>query len=299
MDGFTFLRILMSRKPTPVLVISGYSAKENVFKALELGALDFVAKPSRQISPELRSIHDELIAKVRLVTQLRVVSLEERAKRAPSTGATGKYPAIAIEPPQAACPVGPAPERLVAIGSSTGGPPALQQLLGALDPTAGYGLVISQHMPAKFTRAFAERLGRASRFKVREAEEGDHVVAGQALVAPGGGSIALRRDGNTLRVRIEPAQSESRFTPSVDRMLETVAEAMGAAALAVILTGMGGDGGQGVRLVKASGGRVIAEAAETAVIFGMPQEAISTGAVDEVLPLGKIAAAIDKFGRGG
>ncbi len=294
MDGFTFLRILMSRRPTPVIVISGYAQKENVFKALELGALDFVAKPSRQISPELRNIQDELVAKVRLVTQLRVVSLTERAARGDSR-VTGAFPLVSLDPAQAACPAGPAPARLVAIGSSTGGPPALQQLLAQVDPSSGAGFIISQHMPAKFTRAFAERLGRTARVKVREAEEGDHVVAGWALVAPGSGSLVVYREGPALRVLIEKPDSDYRFCPSVDRMLESAAQAMGADTLGVVLTGMGGDGGRGVRAVKAAGGRVIAEAPETAVIFGMPQEAIATGAVDEILPLGQIPSAIDRF----
>src|SRR5262249_2238507 len=139
------------------------------FKALELGALDFIAKPSRQITPELRGIAEELAGKVRLVTQLRVVSLTERSSK---STVTGSHPLLNPmgEPPQATCPVGPAPRTLVAIGSSTGGPPALQQLLVAVDGSSGAGFVISQHMPAKFTRAFAERLGRTAKVRVREAE---------------------------------------------------------------------------------------------------------------------------------
>jgi two-component system chemotaxis response regulator CheB len=300
MDGFTFLRILMSRRPTPVLVVSGLGAKENVFKALELGALDFIVKPSRQISPELRSIGDELVSKVRLVTQLRMLPLQERAQRheAPARRSDPNLalPALdgSADPPQAPCPTGPAPPGLVAIGASTGGPPALQQLMTAIDPRLPVGVVITQHMPPRFTRAFAERLQRTSRFMVREAEDGDFVVTGLALVAPGSGSLALHRDGAALRVAIEPAAGTTRFTPSVDRMLESAGMALGADVLGVVLTGMGGDGGRGVRLLRARGGRVIAEAAETAVIFGMPQEAIVAGA-DEVLPLNKIPEAIERF----
>jgi len=308
MDGFTFLRILMSRRPTPVLVVSGLGAKENVFKALELGALDFLVKPARQI-PDLRSIRDELLAKVRLVRQLRMLPLAERAQRpaegAPSRPSYSSLPSPSplppeapepMDPPQPPCPKGPPPPGLVAIGASTGGPPALQQLLSALDPRLPVGIVITQHMPPRFTRAFAERLQRASRWLVREAEDGDSVVAGLALVAPGGGSIALARDGVALRVTIEPPGRE-RFTPSVDRMFESASHAVaGADLLGVVLTGMGGDGGRGVKLLKARGGRVIAEAEETAVIFGMPGEAIASGA-DEVLPLPRIAEAVERFAR--
>src|SRR3954468_13886967 len=137
MDGFSFLRLLMARKPTPVIVISGYATKENVFKALELGALDFVAKPSRQISPALKQIQDELLGKVRMVTQLRMVSLTDRAARAPAPGTTGQFPAITLPPPDRdrGRKEGPAPARLCAIGASTGGPPAIHQILSALDPS--------------------------------------------------------------------------------------------------------------------------------------------------------------------
>jgi two-component system chemotaxis response regulator CheB len=294
MDGFTFLRILMSRRPTPVLVVSGWGAKENVFKALELGALDFLVKPSRQISPELRGIRDELVAKVKMVTQLRMLPSQVSGRVvAPS----GTYPVVddrAAPQPRVLPAV---PSGLVAIGASTGGPPALQQLLSILDARLPIALAITQHMPPKFTKAFAERLQRTSRFQVREAEDGDTLSAGQALVAPGSGSMALRRESGALRITVEPPDANARYTPSVDRMFETAAEAMGIDVLAVVLTGMGGDGGRGVRVVKGRGGRVIAESAETAVIFGMPQEAISSGAVDEVLPLNRIVDAIERFGR--
>jgi two-component system chemotaxis response regulator CheB len=303
LDGFGFLRILMSRKPTPVIVISGYATKENVFKALELGALDFVAKPSRQISPALKTISDDLIAKIKLVTQLRMVSLTERAARAPApTGTTGKVPIIGPIADQIRRE-GPAPPKLCAIGASTGGPPAIHQVLSALDPQLPLGIAITQHMPAKFTKAFAERLMRSTPWAVREAEPGDALTAGVALVAPGSHSLILRREGAQIKADLAPPDASDRFVPSVDRMLESVARlAQGPAPdniLAVILTGMGGDGGRGVRAIKAAGGIVLAEAPETAVIFGMPEEAIRSGAVDEIVPLGAMAEAIAKFARKG
>jgi two-component system chemotaxis response regulator CheB len=300
LDGFGFLRILMSRKPTPVIVISGYATKENVFKALELGALDFVAKPSRQISPALKAIADELLVKVKMVTQLRMVSLTERAARAPSggqTGQTGSFPALREQKDvDRTRKEGPPPPRLCAIGASTGGPPAIHQLLAVLDPSLPLGLVITQHMPAKFTKAFAERLQRTTPWTVREAEPGDALTAGVALVAPGSHSLVLKREGGQLRADLVPQDQNDRFVPSVDRMLESVAK-LGMDTLAVILTGMGGDGGRGVRAIKAAGGRVLAEAPETAVIFGMPEEAIKSGAVDEIVPLNFIADHIAKFAK--
>ncbi len=299
MDGFSFLRILMSKRATPVIVISGYATRENVFKALELGALDFVAKPSRAITPELKAIRDELLAKVKLVTQLRMVNLTDRAARTQSQGTmSGTFPAIPeARPPTIPRRDGPAPPRLVALGASTGGPPAIHQIMGALDPSLAIGIVITQHMPTKFTRAFAERLDRTTQWRVREAEQGDVITSGTALVAPGSSSLTVRREGMQLKVDLVPPTPDDRFVPSVDRMLESVARAMGPDALAVILTGMGGDGGRGVRAIKGAGGRVIAESPESAVIAGMPQEAIATGSVDEVLAMGQVGDAITRFAR--
>jgi two-component system, chemotaxis family, protein-glutamate methylesterase/glutaminase len=297
MDGFSFLRLLMARQPTPVIVISGYATRENVFKALELGALDFVAKPSRTITPELRNIQEELLTKVRLVTQLRMVNLADRAARTRTVGTMSG--AFAPPPAPVAPPVsrteGAAPPRLIAIGASTGGPPAINRILVNLEPTLPVGIVITQHMPAKFTKAFAERLDRTTPWHVREAETGDALSAGCVLVAPGSGSLILRREGAMLKVDILPPQPEDRYVPSVNRMLASCATAMQADVCAIVLTGMGGDGGLGVKAVKAAGGRTVAEAPETAVIFGMPQEAIATGAVDDVVPLPNIPQLITRF----
>jgi two-component system chemotaxis response regulator CheB len=152
-------------------------------------------------------------------------------------------------------------------------------------------------MPTKFTKAFAERLDRTTPWNVREAEPGDAVATGLVLVAPGSHSMTVKRESGQLKIELIAPEPLDRFVPSVDRMMESVGKAMGPDALAVILTGMGGDGGRGVRAVKAAGGRVIAEAPETAVIFGMPQEAISSGAVDDVVPLGQMVEAISKFGK--
>jgi two-component system, chemotaxis family, protein-glutamate methylesterase/glutaminase len=295
MDGFALLRLLMHQLPTPVLVVTGRRDRGDVFRALEAGALDFVVKPSLRATPELHAIRAELVAKVRQVRQLRRGALAERAQRPVRPTPPGSIPALAPEP--ASGPAVRGPSKLVAIAASTGGPPALQALLAALPPVSGLGAVITQHMPPDFTRAFAERLGRASRWNAREAQTGDPLAAGAALVAPGSGSLALRRDGHAVRVTVEPPLPDARFTPSADRMFETAAAVMREHLLAVILTGMHGDGAAGARAVKAAGGRVIAEARETAVVFGMPEGAIAACAVDEVLPLGRIAEAVARFAR--
>jgi two-component system chemotaxis response regulator CheB len=301
MDGFTFLRILMSKRPTPVIVISSNSRRDGVFKALELGALDFISKPTQRISPELRDIELELVQKVRMVSRLRVVSLAERLpqKTGRPSGVVATVPAGTPAP--ATAPRLDGPVRLCVIGASTGGPPALQQIAQALPRPVDLpiAILVGLHMPAKFTHAFAERLGRTSAWPFREAASGDALVPGTALVAPGGAitTVARGSDG-VLRVRIDPPMPGDHFMPSIDRLFETAAQASpGKHLLGVVLTGMGGDGSRGVRAIRDAGGKVIAESAETAVIFGMPGEAIRTGAVEEVLPLPQIAQVIARLGN--
>ena len=285
MDGFTFLRILMARRPTPVIVISSHNRKDNVFKALELGALDFIAKPTRKVSHELNTINEELVAKVRMVTQLRMVSLAERVRES--------YIMPTPAPPAEAHPT-PAPglRKLVVIGASTGGPAALATVLAELVPSIPMGVLVAQHMPAKFTQAFAERLDKLSPLEVREARSGDLVRTGLVLVAPGSSIMTVKRGQGGLRIVLEAPTAEDRFVPSIDRLFESAAEAMGAEVIGVILTGMVGEGVRGTRAVVGKGGKVIVESADTAVMVGMPEEALKTGLVDEVVPLGMIAAAI-------
>jgi two-component system chemotaxis response regulator CheB len=292
MDGFQFLRLIMVQRPTPVIVISGLSSRENVFRALELGALDFVAKPSQKMTPELRTIEDELRRKIELVTQLRMVSLTDRAVRRAQSPVTGAIPIVGA--PHA---VGAAPERVLAIGASTGGPPAIQQLLTQLDRALPISVIVTQHMPPRFTTTFAERLARTTGWRVDEAAGNEALTAGQVLVAPGGHSLALKREGTLLRTEIIPATPGDLFIPSVDRMFTTAAAALGDRLVAVVLTGMGSDGVRGARAVRAAGGRVLAESRESAVVFGMPQEVIAAGLVDEVLPLSQMASVLGRMLR--
>ncbi|MBI5479330.1 MAG: chemotaxis-specific protein-glutamate methyltransferase CheB [Deltaproteobacteria bacterium] len=292
--GFAFLRLLMRRRPTAVVVVSSYASRDNVFKALELGALDFIAKPTALPSAELRTIERDLTRKVRACTQLRAGALAERAHA--SSRPISQAVEVVGEPGPALPQVVPAgPLRICAIGASTGGPPALQRIMHDLDAIAPLAVLITQHMPPRFTAAFAERLDRHSRFDVCEAKGTEPLRPGLALVAPGSGSLCLERTADGYVARVAPGTGEDRFVPSVDRMLTSAAAAAGPDLCAVVLTGMGGDGGRGVRAVHDRGGRVFAEAPETAVIFGMPQEAIATGVVDEIVPVGAMAEAIARF----
>jgi two-component system chemotaxis response regulator CheB len=278
MDGFTFLRILMSKKPTPVIVISGRGGDQDVFKALDLGAVDFVAKPTPRATPELATIEQELIRKVHAIRQLRIDKLRHQISRAPSLVRQSAGAKLA--------------SRVVAIGASTGGPSALMQLFGAFAEAPPCAFVVSQHMPAGFTRGFAERLNRLTNLRAREARDGDELEAGTILLAPGENHLEFAAKGNRVVTCLVPRREVDRYAPAVDRMFESAAKQFGSDLLAVVLTGMGDDGRRGVQAVKHHGGRVIAESEETAVIFGMPQRAIRTGFVDAVLPLFEIATAI-------
>ena len=255
-----------------------------MFRALELGAVDFIAKPTRGAAPELVSIEGELLRKVHAVRELRLDALHRHALRG------GAGPAAAP-----GAPLGPDAPRVVALGASTGGPAALMEILAGFAAAPPIAFLVAQHMPAGFTRDFAARLDRLTAFCAREAAGGEEPAPGGVLVAPGGCHLEVEAVAGRVRARVVPSGADDRFAPSVDRLFESAAKAYGPGLLAVVLTGMGDDGSRGVLAVKAGGGAVVAESERTAVIHGMPGQAIRTGAVDRVLPLPEIAAAI----RGG
>jgi two-component system chemotaxis response regulator CheB len=288
MDGFTFLRILMSRQPTPVIVISSYSRKQNVFKALELGAVDFIAKPTRHLSPELHKIRDELLEKVQMVRYLRASSISFKMHDRSSQKAEAATTALEQEEisPDFA---------LVVIGASTGGPPALQTFLQMLPRDLPITYLIAQHMPSNFTNAFAERLNRYTQLEVTEAKNGDVLIPGRVLISPGGHCLKVENTGNKLKCVLVEGNDSMKYVPSIDLLFETAAEALGNRVMAVLLTGMGSDGKEGIGIVKEKGGRTVAESEETAVIYGMPKEAIDSGNVDVALPLDEIADEVVRF----
>jgi len=279
MDGFTFLRVVMSKRPTPVIVVSGRTGEEDVFRALELGAVDFVGKPSPRATPELNNIEHELVRKVHAIRDLRIEKVQTRIVTAPAALRAETDP-------------GWSTPKVVAIGSSTGGPAALMQVFSAFPVAPQCSFVVAQHMPAGFTRGFAERIDRLTRLRAVEAEGGEPLSPGTVLIAPGGKHLELESRAGRIVTRLVATDTRDKYTPSVDRLFESAAKHVGADLLAVVLTGMGDDGRSGVRSVNLAGGQVIAEAESTAVIFGMPQQAIRTGLVDQILPLGEIAAAI-------
>ena len=280
MGGYTFLRLLRSTAPTPAIVISSHSHKVDVFKALELGAIDFIARPAKATAQATESLRTTLLEKVRAVRLVRKGAMRLGPPRVPRE-----------REPREELPF------IIAVAASTGGPPAVQRLLEALAAEPTPCVLVCQHMPSQFTRAFAERLDKIGPFNVSEAKEGDRLQPGQVYIAPGGRHMQLvERDGR-LVLKTSETTEKDRYVPSADQLFESVAKTLGAKALAVVLTGMGSDGALGVRAVSKAGGEVWAESEETAVVFGMPQEAISTGLVKRVLPLGEIGPALVALAR--
>jgi len=274
MDGFTFLRIVMKSLPTPVLVISSRSEDKNVFKALELGAIDFLAKPANHLKTT-EVLRDELITKLKVVKELKFRNVQRRMGQvtAPVTAPVVRE-------------VDKEPEKMVdavVIGASTGGPSALQSVISALPQDLDAAVLISQHMPAGFTRAFAERLDRNCPLRIKEAEEGDLVEPGRVLVAPGGMNLLVDKKGGSIRAVLREKEDSDKYVPSVNALFKSAASVFGHKLLAVVLTGMGNDGAEGVVSIKNAGGQIIAESEKTSIVFGMPREAIETQMVDETL----------------
>jgi two-component system chemotaxis response regulator CheB len=281
MDGFTLLRIVMQKQPTPIIVVSSRSDDEAVFKALELGAVEFVPKPSARVTPALMDIREEFLEKVREVTNANMSNILARTGSPPLTRT--KKPIVSSYAQGSAEPL--TDFRMVVVGSSTGGPPALQSIFSSIQEPLPVCFAVAQHMPPGFTKAFAERLDRFSALEIREAKNGDIMQPGLALIAPGGKNLELHRSGNTVIAKIEDPKPHQRYVPSVDVLFKTASRVFGDRLVASVLTGMGNDGASGVRAVKQLGGAVLAEAEDTCVVFGMPKEAIATDAVDEIVPL--------------
>lgn len=278
MDGYSFLRLLMGARPTPVIVVSSYSKNENVFRALELGALDFVAKTGDGLDAAAQELLVQKLSLVRSVRQMR----RAVAPLIPST----------TNPPAATQPLR-RPRLMIAIGSSTGGPTALTEILSNMKPTGDYAVVIAQHMPAKFTRTFAQRLNRYSSLRVSEASDGDAVLAGTVLVCPGNHCMEVERDAQgELRVRILDPGPEERYVPNASRLLSSAAKTMGRRSVGVVLTGMGDDGAEGAQQIWAAGGRVIVESEQSAVVYGMPRATLKLVPASSVAPIGNMASEL-------
>jgi two-component system chemotaxis response regulator CheB len=284
MDGVTFLKKLMHYRPMPVIVISslGVSSSRTALEALEAGAIDVLAKPGGpQSVGELRFT---LASKIRAARIARLKCLDKQTP----------VDRMLMRP----VPSAPFPQdAVIAIGASTGGTEAIHRVLSEF-PANCPGVVIVQHIPAVFSRSFANRLDQLCAVRVREAADGDKVEPGMALIAPGNLHMLLRRNASGYRVELKEGPLVCFQRPAVDVLFHSVAEAAGPNATAAILTGMGSDGVQGLLAMKKAGARTMAQDEQSCVVFGMPKEAVKAGAVERVLPLSEIAGALLAESRG-
>lgn len=281
MDGITFLEKLMRLHPLPVVMVSSHTEKgaAATLKALDLGAVDFVAKPHGGIREGLSGdLMEEIRAKVRAAAGAHV-------RPSPAAPALKPVTPLAVSPPS------PCREGIVVIGASAGGTQAISEIMAKL-PRQTPGIAIVQHMPPRFTASFAERLHNQCSLEVREAQSGDRLKPGVALVAPGGYQMAIMRAGGGYAVRVYEDEPVNRHRPSVDVLFDSTARVAGPDALGIILTGMGNDGARGLLAMRKAGAHTIAQDEKSCVVFGMPEQAIRLGAVAEISPLERIADRI-------
>ena len=282
MDGLTFLRKLMADNPLPVVICSALAGRgtETALRALEEGAVEIVAKPRIALHDFLTESTEMFIDVIRAAAHARTRRMKVEKRHSPDIILPPARPALMRTT-----------RKVVAIGASTGGTEALREILEAM-PADAPGMVIVQHMPEVFTAAFAQRLNQTCRVAVKEAAEGDRIIDGRALIAPGNRHVLVVRDGAEYRVHLNDGPLVSRHKPSVDVLFRSVAQSAGPNAVGVILTGMGNDGATGLQEMHAAGASTIAQDEATSAVFGMPREAIARGVVGAVHALGNIAAAI-------
>ena len=301
MDGLDFLARLMRLRPMPVVMVSTLTERgaEVTLKALELGAVDFVAKPKVGVADGLRVLGQEITEKIRIAARARVRRLAPAAAAhaGPAAGAAALGGAGAAglpgAPPAGAAAPRPLPgristEKVIFIGASTGGTEATREVLVQL-PADTPAVLITQHMPPGFTKSYAARLDGLCRVRVAEAQDGERVLPGHAYIAPGGLHLSVERSGANHVARVTAGEPVNRHRPSVEVLFESAARVVGRNAFGVMLTGMGADGARAMRAMRDAGSWNICQDEASCVVFGMPREAIAQGAADEVLPLAQIA----------
>jgi two-component system chemotaxis response regulator CheB len=294
MDGITFLRKIMAERPTPVIICSTLTEKgaQTTIEAMSAGAVAIITKPKLGVKQFLNDASSDLVAAVKSAA---AVNPRRLAPRPAPKAVPGKNTADVILP-AATRHIGKTTERVVVIGTSTGGTQALEYVLSAL-PEVVPGIVIVQHMPEKFTEAFAQRLNGICPMEVKEAANNDRVLPGRALIAPGGRHMLLKLSGARYHVEVTDGPLVNRHRPSVDVLFRSAAQSAGANALGIIMTGMGDDGARGLKEMYEAGARTIAQDEESCVVFGMPKEAIKHGGVQTIVSLDEIPELIIRYGR--
>ncbi len=294
LDGLSALKEIMTTNPKPVIMLSVLTkhGAEATFRALDLGAVDFVPKPSSVLSLTLDEFGDILISKVKSVCNIKFPKTEQKRTEPILPVKNRERIAEPVKISDRLFNPGDASSKVVGIGTSTGGPAALLKLFRGFPDNFPSPLLVVQHMPEGFTRAFAERLNDSSKLIVKEAEDNDQVLPGHALIAPGHSHIKLEGNPGKYRVRLDRGDKRSGHRPSIDILFESLAGNSGAETVGVIMTGMGRDGAEGTREIRNRGGYTIAQDEETSVVFGMNRVAVEMGGVVEIVPLHEITKKI-------
>ncbi len=293
MDGITFLRNLMRLRPMPVVMVSSLTERgaDVTLDALALGAVDYLSKPRIDVAATLKDYGEELIEKIRIAARARVRALDPRQAWAYSPiGPSHSADAVLPNGPSRGRPMRTT-DRIIAIGASTGGTEAIKSVLMRLPPDCP-GVVIAQHIPKAFSTPFARRMNDCCPMSVCEAQDGQHLLAGHAYVAPGDRHLMLVRDGTRYVCRLDDGVPVNRHKPSVDVLFRSVAQNAGRNAIGVLLTGMGKDGSRGLKEMLDSGGHTIAQDEASSVVWGMPGEAVALGAAEHVMGLESVAGKI-------
>lgn len=293
MDGITFLRKIMSQHPIPVVMCSSLTeaGSETLIQALEAGAVDVILKPRIGAADHLAESALRICEVVKSAAHARVKSVRAQPRGSSSLGIQAKLTADAVLPPPSGKAMARTTEMVICVGASTGGTEALREMLERL-PANSPGMVIVQHMPEKFTAAFAKRLNGLCEVEIKEAEDGDPVLRGHVLIAPGDKHMLLERQGARYHVSVRNGPLVSRHRPSVDVLFRSAARSAGSNAMGVIMTGMGDDGARGMLEMHQAGAYNIAQDEASCIVFGMPKEAIAHGGVDKIVPLDQIAREI-------
>ncbi|MFX1682640.1 chemotaxis response regulator protein-glutamate methylesterase [Mitsuaria sp. CC2] len=298
MDGLDFLQRLMRLRPMPVVMVSTLTERgaEVTLKALELGAVDFVAKPKIGVADGIRALAQDITDKIRIAAKAQIRRLHAPgAAAAPGASGTAAATGGATPPLKPASPIASlgrlSTEKIIFIGASTGGTEATKDVLINL-PADCPAVCITQHMPAGFTRSYAARLDGLCKIRVKEAQDGERILPGHGYIAPGGMHFSVERSGANYIARVQDGEAVNRHKPSVEVLFNSAARVVGQNALGIMLTGMGADGAKAMKAMKDAGSYNLVQDEATCVVFGMPREAINAGAADEVLPLHQIATRL-------
>ncbi len=291
MDGLTCLRHIMMEMPRPVLMVSSLTTEgaEATLKALELGAVDFIPKQLSKVSLDIVKIEENLRAKVKEIARRK---FRRPVAARPSTARPDAAASLRKVRP-APAPGSRVQRDIIAIGVSTGGPPAVQNVLSKLPTDFPAGIIIAQHMPEAFTGPFAKRLDGICRITVKEAVDGDRFMPGTAYVSPGGKHLLITQKSGRVELKVSTEPADALYKPSANVLIDSVATGFGRRAVAVILTGMGSDGLEGVRALKTNGGRALAQSDSTCVVYGMPKAIVDAGLADEIVDIDDMAEAIN------